>query len=77
MTDAKFSDGAEQPLRLKAESPDDLLVISTFVQDAVGHNAEISWLAKKHRFAVLLNRFRWEDRTSAEQQGRRYERVQS
>ncbi|MGE4609802.1 MAG: DUF2948 family protein [Paracoccaceae bacterium] len=77
MTDAKFSDGAEQPLRLKAESPDDLAVISTFVQDAVGQNAEISWLAKKHRFAVLLNRFRWEDRTSAEQQGRRYERVQS
>ncbi len=77
MADAKFSDGAEQPLRLKAESVDDLAVISTYVQDAVGQNSEISWLTKKHRFAVLLNRFRWEDRTNAEQQGRPYERVQS
>jgi hypothetical protein len=77
MADAKFSDGAEQPLRLKAETTDDLAVISTYVQDAVGQNAEISWLAKKHRFAILLNRFRWEDRANAEQQGRRYERVQS
>lgn len=77
MADAKFEDGAEQALRLKAESADDLAVISAFVQDAVGQNAEISWLAKKHRFAILLNRFRWEDRSNAEQQGRPYERVQS
>lgn len=77
MADAKFSDGAEQPLRLKAESADDLAVISTYVQDAVGQNAEISWMAKKHRFAILLNRFRWEDRLNAESQSRPYERVQS
>lgn len=77
MADATFEDGAEQPLRLKAETADDLAVISTFVQDAVGQNVEISWLAKKHRFAILLNRFRWEDRANAEQQGRPYERVQS
>lgn len=68
MADAKFSDGAEQPLRLKAESTDDLAVISTYVQDAVGQNAEISWMAKKHRFAILLNRFRWEDQANAENQ---------
>lgn len=77
MADAKFSDGAEQPLRLKAESTDDLAVISTYVQDAVGQNAEISWMAKKHRFAILLNRFRWEDQANAENQNRPYERVQS
>jgi len=77
MADATFEDGAEQPLRLKAETANDLAVISTFVQDSVGQNAEISWLAKKHRFAILLNRFRWEDRVNAEQQGRPYERVQS
>jgi hypothetical protein len=77
MADAKFSDGAEQPLRLKAESTDDLAVISTYVQDAVGQNSEISWSAKKHRFGILLNRFRWEDRANAELQGRPYERVQS
>lgn len=77
MADATFEDGAEQALRLRAETTDDLAVISTFVQDSVGQNAEISWLAKKHRFAILLNRFRWEDRAKAEQQGRPYERVQS
>lgn len=77
MADATFEDGAEQPLRLKAETPEDLAVISTFVQDAVGQNSEISWLAKKHRFGILLNRFRWEDRDSAENQDRPYERVQS
>ena len=77
MADAKFSDGREQPLRLKAESADDLAVISTYVQDAVGQNAEISWMQKKHRFAILLNRFRWEDRLKAENQSRPYERVQS
>ncbi len=77
MADAKFHDGSENPLRLKAETAEDLAVISTFVQDAVGQNSEISWLAKKHRFAMLLNRFRWEDEESAKQQGRPFERVQS
>lgn len=77
MADATFEDGLENPLRLRAESVDDLAVISTYTQDAVGQNSEISWIAKKHRFAILLNRFRWEDSTNAEQQGRPFERVQS
>lgn len=77
MNDATFEDGAEQPLRLKAETSEDLQVLSSLIQDAVGQNSEISWLAKKHRFALLLNRFRWEDRDSAKSQGRPYERVQS
>jgi len=77
MVDATFEDGAEQPLRLRAETSDDLTVISTYVQDAVGQNSEISWLTKKHRFGILLNRFRWEDQLNAELQDRPYERVQS
>ena len=77
MVDATFEDGAEQPLRLRAETSDDLTVISAYVQDAVGQNSEISWLTKKHRFGILLNRFRWEDQLNAEQQDRPYERVQS
>ena len=76
MADAKFEDGSEQPIRLKAETTEDLQVLSSLVQDAVGQNSEISWLAKKHRFAMLLNRFRWEDAPHAH--GRRdYERVQA
>jgi len=77
MADATFEDGAEQPLRLRAESAEDLAIIAAYVQDSVGETGEISWLAKKHRFAMLLNRFRWEDREAAEKQGRPYERVQS
>ncbi len=77
MADATFEDGAEQPLRLRAETIDDLTIIATYVQDAVGETKEIAWMAKKHRFAMLLNRFRWEDREAAEKQGRPYERVQS
>ena len=77
MSDATFEDGDEQPLRLRAETVEGLQVLSAFVQDAVGQNSEISWLAKKHRFAMLLNRFRWEDRDNAIAQGRPFERVQS
>lgn len=77
MTDASFSDGAENPIRLRAENADDLAVISALIQDAVGQNSETRWQPKKHRFALLLNRFRWEDEEAAKVQGRRFERVQS
>jgi hypothetical protein len=33
--------------------------------------------ARRRRFALFLNRFRWEDRTEAEAMGRAYERVRS
>ena len=35
MTDARFQDGGEGPLRLIAQDAEDLKVISTLVQDAV------------------------------------------
>ena len=35
MTDAKFEDGGEGPLRLVAQDAEDLKVISTLIQDAV------------------------------------------
>lgn len=77
MADASFEDGAENPIRLMANSVDDLTVLSSLLQDAVGQNAEISWLPRKQRFALLLNRFRWEDRETASTQNRPFERVQS
>lgn len=63
MTDARFEDAnySERPLRLRAESEEDLAVISSLVQDAVGKAAEVHWLPKKRRLVVLLNRFRWEN----------------
>lgn len=77
MTDATFQEGGEAPLRLVAQDAEDLKVISTLVQDAVLPVTELKFDAKRHRFALMLNRFRWEDRSQAEQVGRPYERVRS
>ena len=77
MVDASFADGAENPVRLQAENAEDLAVISALIQDAVGQNGETSWQPRKHRFSLLINRFRWEDKETAEAQGRPFERVQS
>ncbi len=75
--DAKFEDGGEKPLRLKAESVEDLEVLSALVQDAVSRGGDAAWLKGRRSFRVLLNRFRWEDREAAERRGRPFERVQS
>ncbi len=79
MTDARFEDAplSDQPLRLKAEGLDDLAVISSLLQDAVGKPADIAWMPKKRRLVALVNRFRWEDSTDALQAQRPFERVRS
>lgn len=77
MTDARFEDGREAPLRLRALDAEDLKVIAALVQDAVFPLTEMRYQRGRRRFAVLLNRFRWEDRDAAERRGRGYERVQS
>jgi hypothetical protein len=75
--DARFEDGAERPLRLRAETADDLAVIAALVQDAVAQTSEIAWARRHHRFALLINRFRWEDADAAAREGRPFERVQA
>lgn len=77
MSDAKFEDGGEAPLHLVAQDAEDLKVISTLVQDAVLPVTELAFDPRRRRFALLLNRFRWEDRVEAERAGRAYERVRS
>ena len=77
MTDASFEDGREIPLNLGAFEEEDLKVLSSLVQDAVFPVTEMSWRPSERRFALLVNRFRWEDREAAERRGRAYERVQS
>ena len=77
MNDATFEDGAEKPLRLKALDAEDLQVIAALAQDAVFPASEMRWDKKSRRFAILLNRFRWEDAPNADRRGRSYERVQS
>ena len=77
MNDAKFEEGGEAPLHLVAQDAEDLKVISTLVQDAVLPVTELAFDPRRRRFALLLNRFRWEDRAEAERAGRAYERVRS
>ena len=63
--DARFEDGREAPLNLGALDAEDLKVISSLVQDAVFPASEMTWQARQRRFAILLNRVRWEDRGTA------------
>jgi hypothetical protein len=77
MTDARFEDGDDAPLRLIAQDAADLQVVAALVQDAVFPITEMTYSKRQHRFALLLNRFRWEDRVAVERAGRPYERVRS
>ena len=72
--DASFEDGTERPLNLGAMDTDDLKVISALVQDAVFPITEMKYDRKARRFALLINRFRWEDKSQAR---RAPERVQA
>ena len=59
--DARFEDGREAPLNLGALDAEDLKVISSLCQDAVFPASEMKWQRGQSRFAILLNRVRWED----------------
>ena len=59
--DARFEDGREAPLNLGALDAEDLKVISSLCQDAVFPASEMKWQRGQARFAILLNRVRWED----------------
>jgi hypothetical protein len=48
------------PLRLLAQEPDDLEVISAAMQDAVAKVGDIRFEAKARRLTIAFNRFRWE-----------------
>jgi len=77
VSDARFEDGGDRPLRLKALDSHDLTVISSLTQDAVFPASEMKWDRKARRFALLLNRFRWEDDANVKGARRQVERVQS
>ena len=75
--DARFEDGGPAPLRLRAETPEDLTVVSALLQDAVADVGSVAWMPRRHRLAALVSRFRWEDCALAARQGRPVERVRS
>ena len=49
------------PLRLRAIDQLDLSVVAAHLQDAVAKVADMGLDAKRRRFAILFNRFMWED----------------
>ncbi len=77
MTDARFEDGDDAPLKLLAQDAADVPVMSALVQDAVLQAQDMTWQRGKRRFACLVNRFRWEDRAAAEAARRPYERARA
>lgn len=77
MTDARFQDGADQPLHLLVRELADVTVLSALLQDAVMPVEEVRLDRRARRVGMLVNRFRWEDRVAAEAAGRGYERVRS
>ena len=64
MSDAK-------PLRLLAEEPEDLEIISAAVQDAVVKAANLVYEARQRRFSLEINRFRWEEGTGKRREAER------
>ncbi|WP_113912008.1 DUF2948 family protein [Roseovarius dicentrarchi] len=59
--DARFEDAREAALNLGALDVDDLQIISSLAQDSVFPATEMTWRPGARRFALLLNRFRWEE----------------
>ena len=64
-------------LLLRAEEPDDLILVSACVQDMAIVARDIVWLPRQHRLVLLGNRFRWENAARGPKQGGGASRVRS
>lgn len=62
-------------LKLAATDAEDIAVLSALLQDAVIPISEMVYLASEGRFALVANRFRWEDAPAEKVAGQIYERV--
>ncbi|HVA12617.1 MAG TPA: DUF2948 family protein [Stellaceae bacterium] len=47
-------------LKLRAADGEDLAVMSAILQDALATVGEMTYLPDEHRFALVVNRFRWD-----------------
>jgi hypothetical protein len=63
--------GVERAFRVRAESLEDLEVVSAMLQDAIVPISEIAWRRSDKRFVLMTQRFLWEkaSRDSANHQG--------
>ena len=66
-------------LKLTAEDAEDLSIISAHMQDALVRLADIRYLAKTRQFALVANRFAWEQQPKSERRrtGLHFEHVLS
>ena len=58
-------------LKLVALDSEDLAVVSAHLQDAVVKVADMAWLAREKRFALVCNRFDWESAEAGQRRRRR------
>jgi len=72
MTDASFADGdpGRGRLALRAEDAEGLAVISALMQDAVGKTVDTAWMPSRRIFALVVNRFKWEQGEGTEERCR-------
>ena len=75
--DARFEDGEDKALNIGAFDKRDLEIVSSVIQDSILPTNEIKWLPNSDKLALLVNRFRWEDKDLELSQGKIAERVQS
>ncbi|MGR3501259.1 DUF2948 family protein [Pseudaestuariivita sp.] len=68
--DARFEDGNARPLNIAALDLEDLQVLSALAQDAVFTAADMTYRRKDRQLALLVGRFRWEDRDVATERTR-------
>ena len=75
--DASFSEGVDKALYLGAFTQVDVEVISTILQDGIFCIKDLAWFKKKRQVAVLVNRFRWENKSDFIDKNSSPERVKS
>jgi hypothetical protein len=61
---------APPQVHLIAQDPDDLVVISALVQDALVRHADMAYQSTHRRFILVVSRFRWEAGSSARERVR-------
>ena len=62
-------------VKLAATDQEDIAVLSALLQDSVIPISEMIYLAAESRFALVANRFRWEDASAEKISGQIYDRV--
>lgn len=60
---------ASELLRLSARDTEDLQVVSSCLQDALTRVADMTYLPRLHRFALVATRFRWERQEDPRREG--------